>query len=229
MKNHIDYGLKAKILTENSKLLKLENKSRFKQFLIDNLTARGFDPQFCEEIIALNSEGVFDYPELEIECLLDNKLDLLKECKKINYANFKRVRKLKERINDICLNYEQPYFITLTFTDSAFKTTNEKTRRTYVARFLKSTNCPYVANVDYGQKNEREHYHAVIGLSKKTKLDFSKRHYLCGAVDSEKIRVNDKSVIRLSKYVSKLTNHAIKETNKRCAIIYSREKKTRSK
>ena len=107
-------------------------------------------------------------------------------------------------------------FLTLTFTDEVLRKTTENTRRQTIRRYLKSFGFPYVANIDYGKKNGREHYHAVIQTDH---VDYSA--YTYGAINGEKIH-SAEDYVKLSKYVAKLTNHAIKQTNKRQVIIYSK-------
>ena len=78
----------------------------------------------------------------------------------------------------------------------------------------------YVANIDYGSKNKREHYHALINCDK---VDFkSWRKY--GNINAKRVRNKDieSDKTKLSKYIAKLSNHAIKETTKRSCLIYSR-------
>lgn len=150
-----------------------------------------------------------------------------KECGRISHAHGERVSRLKNFIYDMVVNADC-VFLTFTFTDYCFSRTNEDTRRQAVRRFLTDLNVPYVANIDYGKKNEREHYHAVAGIGK---VDFSLWEY--GTIHGETIRnqikvdengeVTSKTVERLSRYVAKLTNHAIKETTRRNAAIYSRK------
>ena len=156
---------------------------------------------------------------------IDNSMDYilsqysifhLKEAIRIHNAKVHRVTRLKRRIESICS--ERAYFLTLTFTDDVLSRTDEKTRRKYVSRSLKSISSDYVANIDYGSKNEREHYHAVV------RADYIDYHFWSyGIMYAEVISSNDDSFLLLSKYVSKLTNHAIKETCKRKAIIYSKK------
>ena len=92
---------------------------------------------------------------------LDNEefnLDLgLKEYDRIRQIT-KRVRR---RITELMV-FTPCSFLTLTFTDEVLNNTTEETRRRYVARFLKSISENYVGNIDYGSKNEREHYHAIV-------------------------------------------------------------------
>ena len=80
----------------------------------------------------------------------------------------------------------------------------------------------YVANVDYGAKNHREHYHAVVMCDN---IDHKSWRY--GAINFKRINYDADidTINKLSMYVAKLTNHAIKETCKRCYLIYPKIKK----
>lgn len=133
----------------------------------------------------------------------------------INHSSYARVKRLKSRVTNL-LNKGTCIFATLTFTDDVLNSTSIDTRRQYVFRFLKSVSSDYVANIDFGKKNGREHYHAIILANK---IDC--KLYKYGAINVKKIHKSS-NPIKLAKYISKLTNHAIKETTKRSAIIYSR-------
>lgn len=141
------------------------------------------------------------------------------EAVRINQASYKRVKRLKSRISEMIAT-KRAIFLTLTFNDVTLTTTSVDTRRKAVCRFLKDQGVQYVANIDYGAQNGREHYHAVI-VPKLQAVDGSSWR-VHGAINFERVRVKASSTPRLSKYVDKLTNHAIKETTKRCTIIYSR-------
>lgn len=141
-----------------------------------------------------------------------------KEAHRINNANNLRVRRLRNRINDFLSNGHDNLFLTLTFNDDTLSNTTPEQRRKLVVRYLKSFNAQYVANIDYGAKNDREHYHALINTSK---VDYSVWHKN-GAIKGEIVKIEGSTAICISKYISKLTNHAIKMTTKRQAIIYSR-------
>lgn len=112
-------------------------------------------------------------------------------------------------------------FLTLTFRDDVIKETNANTRRVAVRRYLKQYNCMYVANIDFGDDERythREHYHALINCNK---VDYKSWTY--GNIDFERVRFkNSDTTTKLSKYICKLSNHAIKETTKRSSLIYSR-------
>jgi hypothetical protein len=126
---------------------------------------------------------------------------------RLNSNEYKRVKRLKDKmLNSVLSN--QAIFLTLTFTDDTLARTTNLTRRRYVSRYLKSQSNYYIANRDFGATNAREHYHAVV-ISKK--VDYSMwRKY--GAINSKRIAPTQTSNVRVSKYVAKLSNHAIKQT-----------------
>ncbi len=162
--------------------------------------------------------SAFSYDEaLEIYnsfCSDIEKYEYWHEGEKINNAKNQRATRLRKRIQAILQS--PSVFLTLTFAPDVVKSTSAKTRRTYVARFLKECGAEkYVANIDFGEQNGTEHYHAVIGLQR---IDFSKWTY--GNIDGKAItQPNPK---RLARYIAKLTNHAIKATTRGCRVIYSR-------
>lgn len=147
--------------------------------------------------------------------LLENYPNEWKEAENINRAFYQRVKRLKDRISKM-LCAGNCLFLTLTFTDEVLLSTSALTRRRYITRFLKSFDTRYIANIDFGEKNHREHYHAVILLDR---IDTSLYPY--GALNVQKVR-STSDFTKLSKYISKLTNHAIKETTKRNCVLYSR-------
>ena len=141
-----------------------------------------------------------------------------KESERVFDANRHQRNRLQKRISDILTTSEESTFVTLTFRDDVFAKTTAETRRQYVRKWLKQYGTLYVANIDYGGQHGREHYHAVINARVRPNT------WEYGILNFEKIKYtpNDKTTLKLAKYVSKLTNHAIKETTKRCALIYSR-------
>lgn len=148
---------------------------------------------------------------------LTNPQDAIMYCeaKKINHASYERANRLRQRISKII--QKDSLFLTFTFTDKVLSSTSSDTRKQYVRRFLSSFSVPYVANVDFGSKNGREHYHAILQMPK---INLTEWKY--GALNGKIVRSSTDDV-KLAKYISKLTNHAIKETTKRQAIIYSRD------
>lgn len=137
----------------------------------------------------------------------------------LNYARYKRKQRVSERIGKYIIEGEC-VFLTLTFKDEVFAKTSEKTRRRYVSRYLRQY-CPhYVANIDFGGKKGREHYHAiVVGAN----LDYSAWHKF-GAIKGEKVRSSCTDLERTCKYVVKLTNHAMKDLHGVAPrLLYSRK------
>lgn len=168
--------------------------------------------------------------------LLRNYREEYAEASKINRSFFKQRSRLAQRLQYI-LTQEHASFLTLTFRDDVLQNTSEDTRRQYVRRFLASYGALYVANVDYGGRNGREHYHAVIsarvkpsewsyGLLNCKSIDYRlnkvPKRYEALSPSEQREKVFRDNKLRLSKYVAKLANHAIKETTKRKALIYSK-------
>lgn len=138
-------------------------------------------------------------------------------------SNKQRKFRLKERVSNMIIK-GNAIFLTLTFNnDFLQRETTEDTRRRYIRRFLKEQCSEYIANADYGDINQREHYHALV-IPKKARIDFKP---YCAFFDgsmiySEKVQVSEKSNKSISLYISKLTNHALKESGQYKRLIYSR-------
>ena len=138
------------------------------------------------------------------------------ECGKISHSNSERTCRIRKRIATF-LEDGNCVFLTLTFNPDTLDNTSADTRRQYVRRYLNSLNAPYVANIDFGKKNGREHYHAVVRVNR---VDFKGWHKY-GAINGEDIH-HAYDIGKLSNYITKLTRHAIKETTKRSVVLYSR-------
>lgn len=196
MKKAPNYILKAKLL--DTDLMQLLNNLRY-HYNLD----KGITDTFITDSWAY-IYSIYSKSEVEEGYRLINN-------------NYKRTSRLRERIQRI--TSKPSIFLTLTFTDEVLSKTSSKTRREYVSRFLKSVSADYVGNIDYGEKNGREHYHAVIQADK---VDHNSWNY--GAINFKKITYTENSSTTIAKYVNKLTNHAIKETTKRAAIIYPKKR-----
>lgn len=165
-------------------------------------------------------------PEEDQYQVLDQKLKMIKKFNKkygskmwykaelLNHARYKRKQRIQQKIESMVLS-GSALFITLTFNNQVLNDTNEATRRRYVARWCKANSPFYVANIDYGDENNREHYHAVLMAG-----NYSK--WLYGFSKIKIVRSKSKDLSKVSKYVSKLTNHAIKKSGKLKRIIYSK-------
>lgn len=197
----------------------------------------------------LITTGQVVYSKIDFDTSQDQRCFLLQNfpddfilANNIVKAENNRTSRLRARIK-LFLEQEEPtIFLTLTFSDKVLQNTTPETRRRYVTRYLKSQSAYYIANIDFGSLNGREHYHAVIlgkvslsdweygiinaesvgNRSSLTRKNIPIRYKnLPEEIARQKMRVDTER--KLSKYVSKLTNHAIKETTKRNAIIYSRD------
>lgn len=148
------------------------------------------------------------------------------------------MRSVKKRIDKAVLlqGLEYCYFLTLTFNDDFLSRTSAAYRRDQIARFLKSYFDNYVANVDYGNEKEREHYHALVFLDHslicelcktdkgKVYFNYPSIDYSFGFFDCKPVLkpCDDKS--KLSKYMIKLKYHSSKDSTKFAKPIYSRRK-----
>ena len=95
-------------------------------------------------------------------------------------------------------------FVTLTFNNNTLLSTNTNTRRRYVKNYLDSLGVDYFANKDFGKKNGREHYHCIV------QTNFLQHYnYNLGNID---FRLCNNNSLVLSKYLQKLTLHALKNT-----------------
>lgn len=178
-----------------------------------------------------NQDGIIQDYALDnqyFDLLLQYDYKDIQEARKINKASFYRVKRLRDRVTNM-LTSGHCIFCTFNFNDSVLNSTSAETRRKYVARYLKSFNCQYVANIDFGSDKEytdrkgnkrkgtsREHYHALVCIDKLP------MNWNYGYQFLEHVRIKSSTDVKLSKYISKLSNHAIKETTKRSCLIYSR-------
>lgn len=140
-----------------------------------------------------------------------------KEARKINRATYQKANRMKQRIEKM-MQIGNCIFLTLTFNENIINSTSENTRRKYVQEFLKSESDYYIANVDFGEENGREHYHCIVVTDKIDCADWKKY----GGRFFEKVKKTKLSAIRISKYLTKLTNRYISHNRKRTASIYSR-------
>lgn len=133
---------------------------------------------------------------------------------------YKKLKRVENRIWTIFWNsfFEKTdmVFVTLTWRQSVLDSTSEETRRKYVRRWLKANSDIYVANIDFGKINGREHYHCVVNR----RVDPTSWPY--GACNVKKFTSTD--INNISDYIVKLTAHSLKNTTNNRRIIYSRKK-----
>lgn len=134
----------------------------------------------------------------------------LKALRQLYDARRSKISKLRKKLKAMIKVTPFVYFLTLTWRDDVLDSTIQKTRRTYVQRFLSSHNfIDYHANIDFGTSTEREHYHALIALKEDTLFEWSYGFY-----KYEPVTITSESISKLAKYVNKLTYHAYKDSTR---------------
>lgn len=164
--------------------------------------------------------------------------DMFRASLNLSRSKYAKTQRARQRIGQYLLS-GNAYFCTLTFKDDILLKTNEETRRRYVSRALKAIGKVYVANIDYGTTTQREHYHACVipkddGIASwKSHLktyqnapDLREWEKNLGFVDIQKVGSTEKDLIRIPKYIAKLSAHAVKKSTlqggKTPRLIYSR-------
>ena len=137
------------------------------------------------------------------------------------------LKKAKQRLYKRVYNLIQNYnclFLTFTFSNKTLSKTNQETRKRYIKRFLNQYAERYILNIDYGEQNQREHYHALMIPKYKIVLfdDYLKYGYINGFKIAELRQYKNKST---EQKADLYTNHAIKSTTKDNKLIYSRDSK----
>lgn len=126
---------------------------------------------------------------------------------------YHKTARVRSRLRKFFASGEEVYFLTFTFTDSVLESTSADTRKQYVRKWLSSHCLDYVANVDFGKKNNREHYHAVALCS--SRPDMSDWLSRCGGFKCRRVsKDNPVYVKRVPQYINKLSNHSTKNFSK---------------
>ena len=135
------------------------------------------------------------------------------------------------------IDTKRAIFLTLTFSNDVLNKTNKATRQRYIKEYLKSETALYIANIDYGKKKGREHYHALIITNtledvkpkyKSVKDKINLKAYKYGEINADFVisRYKISTEEGREKIARKLTAHFIKESTKREKIIFSRKAPT---
>lgn len=209
---------------------------------------RKYSPE--QRAFAIENGDYAIYKSARVRLLKDNHIEFLESkeywahlylsnadvCRCLWRASWARSYRLRKRLEPMIM--EGAWFVTLTFRDSVLGSTSAKTRRKYVREFLKALAVRFVANKDFGKDFDREHYHAVVSMPYDLG-DLALVHDAKGAHATlpgwaygfsnwERIgkpSPDDPSTLRrVSKYLSKLQNHALKETASDEVMIFSRSK-----
>lgn len=151
--------------------------------------------------------------------------DWYKIARNLVKARDKRKKRVFDRVGSLLLDENvKGYFITLTFKDKVLATTTPITRRRYVARWLKKYYGVYIANLDFGGKKGREHYHGLGFVS--IPLEAYKEWHKLGALKIKPIHDTKNDKVKVTKYVVKLSAHFVKDSTLKAGyvprIIYSK-------
>ena len=165
---------------------------------------------------------------------IDEESNLVEAYLQLDEARKKRYQKLFKRVNFYYnLDKYDLIFATFTFDDKALNLKSD-TRHQYLYRMLNKYEWidDYILNIDYGELNEREHYHALL-MIKKGVIDYKFKKYVddkksklmlvienmpidykMGFANYQLIGNEEKDRKKVTKYVSKLKLHARKVKQK---------------
>lgn len=147
------------------------------------------------------------------------QIDYWQECERLNNSFYKKRNRIKDKVKQLL---EQPcIWLTFTFNDKTLQRTSEDTRRQKVRRLLSEFNTHYLGNIDYGEKNEREHYHIVLQCERVDLDLLNSKYKKYGSINVKKIQ-SQADYERLGNYINKLTNHALKKTKLKTRLLYDR-------
>lgn len=191
----------------------IDNETKNKE--IENIKSYNINYYHNGNLINLNYETAYACMDLFFN------EEEQRNCYNLSKSEELKKRRAFKRIQWLCDNY-QCVFLTITFNPTYYKKWNDNVKQKMVERYLKANANFYVANIDFGKKNERLHYHCVCPVG----LDYTQWHQY-GTIKGIKIYSDDQKA--LTKYILKLTNHATKGTTKQMRTIYSKALKERFK
>lgn len=154
-------------------------------------------------------------------------------CFRMFEANRKRKRYGLEELIKWCFAIDkglkyQDYkivFGTLTFNDTTLARTSKQTRRKYVSRFLSEHTDCYIANIDFGEENEREHYHFVALCE----VEIKKNSWRYGFDSYREVAKTKDGIQKAKAYLLKLNNHSYKSSTRNERVIMNKSKNGRDK
>lgn len=127
----------------------------------------------------------------------------------LRISDFKKFKRIKTRIEKMDNN--NLWFCTWTISDKYLKRDHKRKLKSMYSKFN------YIINLDFGKKNGRKHYHGII---ESINMPIAWSYGFC-----KFIKVDNSDSDKLSKYLNKITNHALKDTTLSDErIIYSRKK-----
>lgn len=220
-----NYSLKALILNEFFDALELDRRISFNAWRLDS-ARQGLTDLSFDELLEIEQQLDTDvvrwnllYQESLSKGYSPNAFPL--EVRRLNNAFYARLKRLRKRVVSMMESYRCLWFATLTFDDDTLSKMGANMRRRHVKEFLNDYP-EYIANIDFGKKNGREHYHAIIAGDSVINSNWTQY----GFIHLEMINLDlEDDIVPVAKYVAKLSNHAVKITTNQNKIIYSRSKR----
>ena len=124
------------------------------------------DLELLSQVIEYNKKRFFAYKDGVV-------FDEIPEFEKILKARYQKVSRIKKRLVYLLTRCDYIWFCTFTF-DNYYIDKSDRTKRDLMKNVLNTHDFKYILNIDYGKKNEREHYHCIIG----TNLNFDVNQYI---------------------------------------------------
>jgi len=143
--------------------------------------------------------------------------DIQKAINNLNKSYQRRDSRLKKRIEQM-LEQEHTYFITFTIAPKNYGLKYNIYLRK-IKEALRGASA-WVVNSDYGDINERLHFHCVVSFPSQLDYNILNNIYQYGSVNFKKVYNNNEKALR--EYLIKTFNHTVKQTTGK--IYYSRRK-----
>ena len=181
---------------------------------VDDNFQKDYDVEFLTKVIEYNQKKYFAFKN-------DLPFTLIKDYEKILKARYQKNSRIKKRLVYLLSRFENIWFITFTFNND-YIDKSTRTKRDLMKMVLNTHDFLYMLNIDYGKKNEREHYHCILATNLDIDINqFIQFYYEGGFSLSIQCKKGLYDYKRLTKYLNKLTNHCIKATTKRQRILYN--------
>lgn len=194
----------------------LTNSENFRRTVEDRdeKFEKEFDVELLTKVITYNKQKFYAFKNN-----LPFTLNL--EYEKILKARYQKASRIRKRLVYLLSRYKNIWFITFTFNNNYINKC-DRTKRDLIKMVLNTHDFKYMLNIDYGKKNEREHYHCILATNLDLDVNqFIQFYYEGGFSLSIQCKNGYDDFKRLSKYLNKLTNHCIKATTKRQRILYN--------
>lgn len=232
-KEMLENGKYSEIRKINSSLIK--QGSSITNMIDTELKCLVDEIDICEVIGQDSAQRIaIDNTAKNIDCTSEE----LKAFQQMQHAKKVKAKRMEQDILKALSKGYGYMFATLTFEYKYINDREPRTRREYVKKYLKQFD-GYIANIDYGSDNGREHYHAIVFM-KSEKLDHLEtevhrnkknkmNHYIkqdqlpkwkYGISSFEKEyksikKLKDNSPRKLSNYIAKINNHSLKVEQQR--------------